>query len=345
MDYIELKYSRLVSSYLTGWKDAGNGITRFRCPFCGDSKKSSSKSRGYFYEHSGKCKFKCHNCGASMGLYNFLTEVSPVLAKDYSFERFQKPQKTEVDITDSVKTNTESIFGSRSLLDSCVSIANLDSDHKARAYIEGRKIQEEFFNDLYYIENVLDIMNQLESYKDSAAKMTKRDAIVIPFFDKNRELMCVQFRFFTGDLRYLTLKVTDDAQKIWGLDRVDWTKRVYVCEGMFDASFVPNCIAVAGASIMSVIKYIEGQAKSDVVLIFDKDYRTNYEIYNQVVKAISAGYKIVMFDKFFEAKDINSQIQDYGSTVPEVIEYIESRTFYGLMAKLELSKIRPPKKR
>lgn len=346
MDYIELKYSRLVSSYLTGWKDVGNGIIRFRCPFCGDSKKSVSKLRGYFYDLQGKCNFKCHNCGASMSLLSFLSEVSPALAKDYKFERFIKKPANEVVSEESFVTNTEEIFGSRTLIDRfCSSISSLPSDHKARSYLEGRLIPEEYFGDLFYTENVLDIMEEIEEYKNSAEKMSKRDAIVIPFYDKNKILMCIQFRFFgETTLRYLTLKVHPDAMKIWGLDRVDWNKRVHVCEGAFDAMFVPNCIAVAGASLMSAIKYIKTNAQ-DFVLIFDKDYRTNYEVYTQFVKAVNAGYKVMMFDHSFEAKDINAQIQDYHWTIPQMHSYIEKRTFSGLMAKLELSKIRPPHKR
>lgn len=46
---IDHKYVRLVSSYLAGWKDAGNNVFRFRCPFCGDSKKNTAKKRGYLY--------------------------------------------------------------------------------------------------------------------------------------------------------------------------------------------------------------------------------------------------------------------------------------------------------
>ena len=345
MDYIELKYSRLVSSYLTGWKDVGNSIYRFRCPFCGDSKKSSSKTRGYFYETGGKCKFKCHNCAASMGLGKFLGEVSPALAKEYRFERFTNSRPAEPEPV-SYATTTQAVFGSRTLLDRfCTPLSELDDNHKAKTYIIGRKIPDEYMSALYYTENVVDIMSEIDEYKESSEKIMKRDAIVIPFFDENKSLMCIQFRFFEGTLRYLTLKVTPDAMKMWGLDRVNWNERVYVCEGAFDAMFLPNCIAVAGASILSVIKYIKDKSRSDFVLIFDKDYRVNYEVYSQFAKAIAAGYKVVIFDQRFQAKDINSQVQDFGHSIPQVIDYIEKHTFSGLMAKLELSKIRPPTKR
>ena len=33
--------------------------------------------------------FRCHNCGASMTLSNFLKEIDTVLHKQYIFERFK----------------------------------------------------------------------------------------------------------------------------------------------------------------------------------------------------------------------------------------------------------------
>lgn len=343
MDYIDLKYSRLVSSYLTGVRDVGNGTVRFRCPFCGDSKKSESKVRGYFYELEGRCNFKCHNCGASMGLLNFLSEISPALARDYKFERFSKKPLRE-DPAALFETNTAEVFGSKTLIDRyCVAISTLDSEHHAREYLEGRMIPDSFYTDLFYTDSALKIMAEIPEYEDTAKRMKDRDAIVIPFYDQDNVLMCIQFRFFDGDLRYLTLRLRSDALKVWGLDRVDKSKTVYVVEGVFDAMFIDNSIAVAGASLLSSVKYVASIA-SDFVLIFDKDYMTNYEVYSQFVKAINGGYKVVMYDHEFEAKDINAQIQ-HGTTIPQMQTYIEKRTFSGLMAKLEMSKFRPPRKR
>lgn len=281
-----------------------------------------------------------------MPLIAFLSQVSPALAKDYIFEKFsdKKPKKQDEVDPSLFATNTAQVFGSRTLLDRyCTPLASLDKDHKARSYIEGRLIPEQYLYKLFYTENVLDLLKEIDEYKDRVDEMRKRDAIVIPFYDEQNNLACIQFRFFDGDLRYMTTKVHPDAQKIWGLDQVDWNKTVYVCEGMLDAVFLDNCIAAAGASLMSVVKYLQTKT-SDFVLVFDKDYKTNYEVYAQFVKAIEAGYKVVMFDHTFEAKDINAHIQN-GYSIPQVREYIAKRTFSGLMAKLELSKFRPPKKR
>lgn len=340
MNYLDLKYTRLVSSYLPGWKEVGRDLARFRCPFCGDSKKSGSKTRGYFYSIEGNANFKCHNCGASMGLYGFLKEVAPSLAKEYTFEKFKGVKEEWVNPLEKFVTETK--FADKSVLDGCMKLSELLPGHKAYDYIAWRKIPEKFWDKLYYCEDINIIMGRLDDYKDRV--MSKNDCIIIPFFDEKKELAYMQARFF-GDVsvRYITLQVKSDAKKIWGLDHVDWNKKVYVSEGPFDAMFVENCIAVAGASIMSEIKYLREHAKHDLVLIFDKDYRTNPEVYGQFLKAVNQGIKVIMFDAQFAAKDINAQVQD--GTIENLQKYLEKRTFSGLQAKLELTKVRPPLKR
>ena len=341
MNYLDLKYTRLVSSYLPGWKEVSQTLSRFRCPFCGDSNKSQTKTRGYFYEIDGSANFKCHNCGASMGLYSFLKEVAPTLAREYTFEKFRNTSPVKENPLE--KFIEKPSFPDKGLLDKCPTIASLDDDHKARAYIKGRLIPEKFWSDLYYCKDIRDIANQLPEYKER--ELPKNDAIIIPFYNEERRLVYLQARFF-GDVsvRYLTLIIDSSAKKLWGLDRVDWNKKVYVCEGPFDAMFVENCIAVAGASIMSEIKYLREHAKHDLVLIFDKDYQTNPEVYGQFLKAVNQGIKVIMFDAQFAAKDINAQVQN-GTTIPDLQKYLERRTFSGLGAKLELTKVRPPLKR
>jgi hypothetical protein len=275
-----------------------------------------------------------------MGLYSFLKEVAPSLAKEYTFEKFKGVKVMPVDTTSQFKSKP--VFADRALLDGVPSIASLGDGHKAKEYIKERLIPEKYWNDLHYCKDIREITNKLEEYKDRV--LPKSDCIIIPFYDEAKNLVYLQARFFGNvSIRYITLQIDSTAKKIWGLDRVDWNKKVYVCEGPFDAMFVENCIAVAGASILSEIKYFREHAKADLVLIFDKDYRTNYEVYGQFLKAVNQGIKVVMFDAQFAAKDINAQVQH--GTIPDLQKYLEKQTFSGLSAKLELTKVRPPLKR
>ena len=47
--YIDLKYINEISARLSQFKKKGDYLYNFRCPHCGDSKKSKTKARAYFY--------------------------------------------------------------------------------------------------------------------------------------------------------------------------------------------------------------------------------------------------------------------------------------------------------
>ena len=89
MNHVDSKFINLVSSKLQKFKRVKSDLYNFRCPVCGDSKKNKSKTRGYLYGMKADVNFKCHNCGASMTLSNFLKYIDPVLHKQYVFERFK----------------------------------------------------------------------------------------------------------------------------------------------------------------------------------------------------------------------------------------------------------------
>ena len=88
MDLVDSKYVGLVSSRLLKFKRVKPNLYNFRCPICGDSKKQRSKARGYIYGIKENVNFRCHNCGASMSLNNFLKQLDTVLHKQYIMEKF-----------------------------------------------------------------------------------------------------------------------------------------------------------------------------------------------------------------------------------------------------------------
>ncbi|MGB9623039.1 MAG: DNA primase, partial [Candidatus Bathyarchaeia archaeon] len=92
MDHIDYKYVLLTSSRLDLFKDIGNGVYNFRCPFCGDSKIHRNKARGYLFPVDDTVMYKCHNCGKSTNLSNFLAEIDHGLYTQYKLEKFGKPK-------------------------------------------------------------------------------------------------------------------------------------------------------------------------------------------------------------------------------------------------------------
>ena len=74
---------------LEKFKRKSDNLFNFRCPHCGDSKKSSSKARGFVYRKKNDMFFKCHNCGVGQTLGNLIKFLDPTMHKEYVFERFK----------------------------------------------------------------------------------------------------------------------------------------------------------------------------------------------------------------------------------------------------------------
>ena len=90
MLYIDSKYIGLVSARLNKFKRTKDNQYTFRCPYCGDSKKSKNKTRGYLFQTKGNFIFKCHNCGMSKGFSTFLKDTDINLHSQYIMERYKE---------------------------------------------------------------------------------------------------------------------------------------------------------------------------------------------------------------------------------------------------------------
>ena len=90
MDLIDSKYIGLVSVRLEKFKKVKADLYNCRCPICGDSQKNKTKTRGYLYKIKNNTNYKCHNCGVSLSLNNFLKQIDPMLHKQYTLEKFKE---------------------------------------------------------------------------------------------------------------------------------------------------------------------------------------------------------------------------------------------------------------
>lgn len=345
MNYIDHRFMLLSSVYLAGWKESGNGVYKFRCPFCGDSKKTIRKTRGYFYPKDDSVSFKCHNCGAAHTLIGFLRQIAPDLATQFRYEKFvnwraENPRVEKPEIKWSNNT-AEKLSLTRNVLRDCTRLFSLDSDHSARQYLDGRLIPREEQRKLFYTKDINDFAKKIPAYKDRWFPRSK--AIIIPFYDEDGALEYCQCRDLdpNASVRYFTFEI-NEGQKIWGQERVDWNQRVFLMEGPFDAMFVNNGLAVAGASLLSAVKYVGEKAKAGFTLVFDRDYQTNPEVFLQFKKAVDRGLSVVMYDKRFTEKDINDAITNLHWSQSALNTYLRERSFSGLAAKLELSSFKHP---
>lgn len=349
MSWVETKYINLISHRLDRFKQLGRDLWNFRCPYCGDSHKKKTRRRGYFYDDAGKVKYKCHNCGTVRGFGDFLKENFPENYKPYIFEIFGRPIPSDdapaaVDNPGAFTTDTANRFKSKrvDILSHFTPMNAVDEDNPGLLYLCGRKIPGRFLQDLYWVEDGAIFSDLLPAYKDRA--LPGHEAIMIPFLDFDGKVMFVQLRYIgddVGDLRYMTLEV-NGGMKVWGFDRVDLTKPVDILEGSFDAMFMDNAIAAAGADIIEVAKYVKSKGAPSVRLIWDADFSKNQEVRRRLERAVEAGFPVVLFEKgSLSGKDINDAIKN-DSTVADIKAAAANRTFDGLQAKLALSQFRKP---
>jgi len=332
--YIDTKYVNILSSRLPLFKRKTNGLYNFRCPFCGDSQKSRTKARGYFYQKRTDLFFRCHNCGQSSTFSNFLKQFDGETYKEYALERYKEGITGKGHNTPDPKVNYEQPkFHSKIDLPR---ISDLDDDHFAKTYLLNRNIPLQFLNLIYYTDDFRTFVNKMTKREYDLSKNEQR--LVIPFFDKDKQLITFQGRaFINTQLRYITIKMGEESSKIFGLERLDIKQKFYIVEGPFDSMFLPNCIAMAGSDISfrgnDDIK--DAMDNHNGTIIFDNEPR-NKEIIDRMEKVIDKGWNICIWPDTVACKDINDMIL---SSINEtrILELINKNTFKNLHAKTHLA--------
>jgi hypothetical protein len=327
--YIDRKYISLVSTKLERFKQKSEFLWNFRCPICGDSHKNKLKTRGYFYRRKSDLFFTCHNCGTSLSIGSFLKTIDPSLYREYQLERFKNESTGNVPKPDFTLVKTKPIF--KTAID-LPTIASLPNEHIAKRYLLERKIPREKLSDIYYAENFKSFVKEV--LPDYDKSLYDESRIVFPFYDKEKKLLGFQGRAIgNSKIKYITIKLEEDGKKLFGADRVDISKRIYVVEGPIDSMFLQNSLATMDASLYNITLLF---GNHDYVFIHDNEPR-NAAIVKQMSKTISHGKNIFIWPQGVAAKDINDWIL-MGTTASEIQRIIDTNTFADLRAKLEFER-------
>lgn len=324
--FVDRKYLLLISPKLKLFSQKKTDLYNFRCPICGDSQKDKNKCRGYIFKRKDDYFYRCHNCGASHNFYNFLERVQPSLLKEYSVERFRQDQPEPETIPLVEFTDSKPTFKKHLKLKT---IAELSDNHLARKYCLDRKIPKESFHNLYYAPDFKKFVEDLGIDKKNLIENDKR--LVIPFFDNDKNLVALQGRTLTNSsMRYITVKMSDENAKFFGIDKINENEKIYVVEGPIDSLFLDNAIATADSNLVRAGDVFD---KKNIILVFDNEPR-NKEIVKVLDKAIEEHYNVVIWPEMIESKDINDMILE-GFSVDEIKDIIEKNTFVNLRAKME----------
>ena len=121
--------------------------------------------------------------------------------------------------------------------------------------------------------------------------------------------------------------LNEDAPKIYGLDKINETKPIYITEGPFDSTFVENSVAMCGSDLD-----VRTFGWSNYIWVFDNEPR-NREIVERIDKTIGRGDKIVIWPKQIVEKDINDMVL----SGHDIMSILQSNTYSGLQAKVKFN--------
>ena len=338
MLWIDSKYLNMVSYKLRNFKLKKQNYWNMSCPFCGDSKTNTLKARGYVFQHDNRLVFKCHNCGYSSNVGNIIKHLDANLYNEYVLERYKETSNTHNDHID-LKETTLAIKEPEAILydavlDTLQRIDTLPDSHPAKRYIINRQIPADKWNLLYYTDKFKEWSNQ---FKFQFMNLdTDHPRIVIPFFNKYGKCFMYQGRAMGDEQpKYITVKLDETEEKVYGLDRIDYSKRVYAVEGPIDSIFIPNSVAVGGAGFD--IPYTRS-IKPNITIVMDNEPR-NKDIVKQLGKYITEGFTVCMWPETISEKDINEMILS-GIKIESILETINTNTHTGLAAQLRYNEWR-----
>ena len=324
MSQIDIQYLYNISPRLDRFKKKSQNLYNFRCVYCGDSQKNKTKARAYVYRSKNDLFYKCHNCGKGTTLGKLVEYVDPQLYKQYVVEKYKSGRRnsTEPDFKFEPVKFDDKILKDLKRLDSM-------SEHPAyNLFIKKRKL-EDHADKFYVTWNFMSWVNEIIPNKFPKIK-EDHPRVIIPFFDVNNKVFAFQGRAFGDEEpKYITIKLDENKRRIYGLERLDVTKKIYITEGPVDSLFLPNSIAVAGSDLEIP------KLKRNSVYVFDNEPR-NKEIVNKLEKIILKNYSVCIWPKSLKYKDINDMIIA-GMTPVEIQTIIDNNTFSKLSAQQQLN--------
>lgn len=294
-----------------------------RCMFCGDSKKSKTKKRFWFYTKTASVY--CFNCGIAMSGIKFLEAIS-----GSSFEDIRR-EYTKLFLKSGLNNSLSSVYeipNREPTLFDFKSIVKpewkLPLSENAKEYLSKRKVLEApFLADKFY----------------SWYSSKKQEYILIPWNVGGCEGAYFQLNDFqkNGNLKYIFPK--NKKKLLFGLDNIDLSFPYVIClEGVYDSLFIKNGIATGTKAITEdQIKLIkEHYPQHNIVISFDNDESGIASMIKSIKQNKNFKY-FLWFNKNTKQKDINEYVL-YKNNVNVFSKSatIEKMCYSPLQAKLML---------
>lgn len=285
------------------------------CPICKEGKSAGRKKRFWVLRDNTKTTLYCFNCGFNTSFESFI-----YTHYNHLYIPFKKDCISDNLIYEPPKEENKEID-----TDIMTKFIPLKKSREGLLYFKKRKLPKSLVEKSYYTDNFIKIVSdyKLSNFK-YIPKQDKR--IVFPVYN-NKKLKYIQGRTITNSkIRYMNVQV-NDGKKIWNYDDIDWSKKVLLFEGIFDACYFDNSGAILTSSI--------NIDKSNAVVVLDNDIHTEYTIKKKALNMANKGYKLAIMPSYIKEKDINEMIMN-GWKKDDILDLINKNTYSGMSAKLKL---------
>lgn len=318
--WLETKYATLISPLVRNFKAKSGMVWQFSCPICGDSQTRKHLARGYIYPKDNELRYTCHNCGINMSFPFFLKKLNPNLYKHYKLEKFKPKKFIDVGV-ESYKKIHQKESKKKGTIEELFSPLS----EKANQYLDDRQISKR--DDIFFISDISLVKKYLPN---EDVDLPKDERIIFPIRNRKKEIVGISARSINPKekMRYVLLKLKEEPL-IFGLDKIDISKQVYVVEGAIDSLHLENAVAVNGSDLKKVSEIIP---KENQILIFDNQPK-NKEIIKKMLSACEEGHKLVIWPKNLLEKDINQMNKIYG--IEKINEWLKN-IYKGMACKMKI---------
>jgi DNA primase len=138
--------------------------------------------------------------------------------------------------------------------------------------------------------------------------------VIVPSYDMEGELnYFVSRAWFKTKNKYKNPEAPKELI-IFNEKLIDWTKPIYLCEGVFDGFFTPNPVILLGKVLHDLLfEKIYNNAQSDVIICLDEDAWNNAKkLYNTLNGGKLRGrVKIIKLPKDKDVAELRGDIEDY----------------------------------
>jgi transcription elongation factor Elf1 len=330
---LDVRYARQLN--LEQFSETQKNYFNFRCPICGDSAKSKTKKRGWLIPTQDKqgLFFNCFNCSASMSMSFFIYKVDAALLKIYNRDKFEEANgfvKTRVEEKPKIEIKSETVKN-------IISVIKLPCTHGAYQYLEKRKVEKKYWDEIYYTDNYKKWV--VENYLPDKYKHTGYEdhRIVFPLYTTRGELIGFQGRSLNpdDDIRFLTVKIREtDYPVCYGLNKLSILEPyIFIVEGIFDSLVLNNSIAMLKSNIN--LKFVmEHLDYKNVIFIFDNEPRNREIVKNYDRIASVEDFGLFIWPKNIGVKDLNELAVKNNWDQNTMVEFIKKNTIFGKLRKM-----------